>query len=74
MTIALSKALEEGVEAVVCASTGNTAASAAAYAARAGLPALILQPAGAVALGQARAGAGARGARARGARLASTRR
>jgi threonine synthase len=52
MTIALSKALEEGVEAVVCASTGNTAASAAAYAARAGLPALILQPAGAVALGK----------------------
>ena len=39
-------------EAVVCASTGNTAASAAAYAARAGLPALILQPAGAVALGK----------------------
>ena len=35
MTIALSKAVEEGVEAVVCASTGNTAASAAAYAARA---------------------------------------
>ena len=52
MTIALSKALEEGAEAVVCASTGNTAASAAAYAARAGLPALILQPAGAVALGK----------------------
>jgi threonine synthase len=52
MTVALSKALEEGVEAVVCASTGNTAASAAAYAARAGVPALILQPAGAVALGK----------------------
>src|SRR4051794_14418305 len=52
MTIALSKALEEGVEAVVCASTGNTAASSAAYAARAGLPALVLQPAGAVALGK----------------------
>ena len=62
MTVALSKALEEGARAVVCASTGNTAASAAAYAARAGLPCLILQPAGAVALGkvaQARA-AGAR--------------
>jgi threonine synthase len=52
MTVALSKALEEGAEAVVCASTGNTAASAAAYAARAGLPCLILQPAGAVALGK----------------------
>jgi threonine synthase len=48
----MSKALEEGVRAVVCASTGNTAASAAAYAARAGLPAVILQPAGAVALGK----------------------
>jgi threonine synthase len=52
MTIAVSKALEEGVEAVVCASTGNTAASAAAYAARAGLRCLILQPAGAVAAGK----------------------
>ena len=52
MTIAVSKALEEGVEALVCASTGNTAASAAAYAARAGLRCLILQPAGAVALGK----------------------
>jgi len=62
MAMAVSKALEEGARAVVCASTGNTAASAAAYAARAGLAALILQPAGAVALGklaQARA-AGAR--------------
>ena len=52
MTIAVSKALEEGVEAIVCASTGNTAASAAAYAARAGLESLILQPAGAVAMGK----------------------
>jgi threonine synthase len=52
MTVAISKALEEGARAVVCASTGNTAASAAAYAARAGLPAVILQPAGAVALGK----------------------
>ncbi|MEP6813073.1 MAG: threonine synthase [Actinomycetota bacterium] len=52
MTIALSKALEDGAQAVICASTGNTAASAAAYAARAGLPALVLQPAGAVALGK----------------------
>jgi threonine synthase len=52
MTVALSKAVEEGRRAVVCASTGNTAASAAAYAARSGLPALVLQPAGAVALGK----------------------
>ena len=49
MTVAVSKALEEGVGAVICASTGNTAASAAAYAARAGLPAVVLTPAGAVA-------------------------
>lgn len=52
MTVAVSKAVEEGAEAVVCASTGNTAASAAAYAARAGLACVILQPAGAVALGK----------------------
>jgi threonine synthase len=49
MTVAVSKALEGGAEAVVCASTGNTAASAAAYAARAGLPAVVLTPRGAVA-------------------------
>ncbi len=58
MTIAISKALEQGAHAVICASTGNTAASAAAYAARAGLVALVLQPAGAVAaakVAQARA-------------------
>jgi threonine synthase len=48
MTVAVSKALENGAEAVICASTGNTAASAAAYAARAGLPALVLVPEGAV--------------------------
>jgi threonine synthase len=52
MTVAVSKALEEGAEAVVCASTGNTAASAATYAARAGLSAVILQPAGQVARGK----------------------
>ena len=52
MTIAVSKALEENVRAVICASTGNTAASAATYAARAGLATVILQPAGAVALGK----------------------
>jgi threonine synthase len=52
MTVAVSKALEDGAQAVVCASTGNTAASAAAYAARAGITALVLQPAGAVARGK----------------------
>ena len=49
MTVAVSKALEEGAEAVICASTGNTAASAAAYAARAGITAVVLTPQGAVA-------------------------
>ena len=48
MTVAISKALEAGVSTVICASTGNTAASAAAYAARAGLRAVVLQPLGAV--------------------------
>ncbi len=49
MTVAVSKALEEGAQAVICASTGNTAASAAAYAARAGITAVVLTPQGAVA-------------------------
>src|SRR3954451_997662 len=52
MTIAVSKALQEGARAVICASTGNTAASASAYAARAGLPAVDLVPEGAVASGK----------------------
>jgi threonine synthase len=52
MTVAISKALGEGVRAVMCASTGNTSASAAAYAARAGLQAFVLIPKGAVALGK----------------------
>jgi threonine synthase len=52
MTVAISKALEQGAQAVICASTGNTAASAAAYAARAGITAVVLQPAGAVASGK----------------------
>jgi threonine synthase len=52
MTLALSKALEDGALAVVCASTGNTSASAAAYAARAGLRCSVVVPAGAVALGK----------------------
>jgi threonine synthase len=49
MTVAVSKAVEDGAEAVICASTGNTAASCAAYAARAGIPAVVLTPEGAVA-------------------------
>lgn len=52
MTLAVSKALEEGSEAVICASTGNTSASAAAYAARAGLRCGVLIPTGKVALGK----------------------
>ena len=52
MTVAVSRALARGATAVVCASTGNTAASAAAYAARAGMTAEILLPQGAVALGK----------------------
>jgi len=52
MTVALSRALESGARTVICASTGNTAASAAAYAARAGLVAVVLQPEGAVASGK----------------------
>ena len=52
MTMAVSKAVEEGARAVACASTGNTSASAAAYAARAGLECLVILPAGNVALGK----------------------
>jgi threonine synthase len=52
MTMAISKAAEEGAKAVVCASTGNTSASAAAYAARAGLTCAVLIPDGAIALGK----------------------
>ncbi len=52
MVLAVAKALEEGSRAVLCASTGNTAASAAAYAARAGLPCTVVLPAGYVALGK----------------------
>jgi threonine synthase len=48
----MSKALEEGARGVLCASTGNTAASAAAYAARAGLRCVVFLPKGAVALGK----------------------
>ena len=52
MTMAISKALEEGAEAVMCASTGNTSASAAAYSARAGLNCIVLIPEGAIAMGK----------------------
>jgi threonine synthase len=52
MTVAMSKALGEGARVAICASTGNTAASAAAYAARAGIRAFVLIPKGAVALGK----------------------
>ncbi|MFN3975892.1 MAG: threonine synthase [Aquificaceae bacterium] len=52
MTVAISKAVEAGKRAVICASTGNTSASAAAYAAKAGLKAYVLLPKGAVALGK----------------------
>jgi threonine synthase len=58
MVVAVGRAAERGARAVVCASTGNTAASAAAYAARAGVPAVVIHPKGAVAgpkLAQARA-------------------
>jgi len=52
MTLAISKACEEGFDAVMCASTGNTSASAAAYAARAGIKCIVLIPRGAIALGK----------------------
>jgi threonine synthase len=52
MTLAISKALEGKARGVLCASTGNTAASAAAYAARAGLRCVVFLPKGAVALGK----------------------
>jgi threonine synthase len=52
MTVAISKAAEEGAKAVVCASTGNTSAAAAAYAARAGMTCAVLIPEGHIALGK----------------------
>jgi threonine synthase len=52
MVLAVAKALEEGAKAVICASTGNTSASAAAYAARAGLKCIVLIPHGKIALGK----------------------
>lgn len=52
MTMAMSKAVENGARAVMCASTGNTSASAAAYGARAGLAVYVLIPAGKIAMGK----------------------
>jgi threonine synthase len=52
MTVAVSAAVSEGAEAVICASTGNTAASAAAYAARAGLRGAVIVPEGKIATGK----------------------
>jgi len=52
MTVAVSKAVEEGSKAVTCASTGNTSASAAAYAVRAGIKCVVVIPEGAIALGK----------------------
>ena len=52
MTLAISKAAEEGAKAVICASTGNTSASAAAYAVRAGMVCAVLVPQGKIALGK----------------------
>lgn len=52
MTVAISKAVEAGSKAVICASTGNTSASASAYAARAGVKAIVIIPEGKIALGK----------------------
>ena len=52
MTVAVSRAIDRGVRALICASTGNTSASAAAYAARAGIPCAVVLPAGKIASGK----------------------
>src|SRR5213596_4157624 len=52
MTVAVSKAIEHGAKALICASTGNTSASAAAYAAHAGIPCAVILPAGKIASGK----------------------
>ncbi|WP_006786944.1 threonine synthase [Thiorhodospira sibirica] len=52
MTMAVTKAVEEGSKAIICASTGNTSASAAAYAARAGITAFVVIPEGKIAMGK----------------------
>src|SRR5262249_13022101 len=52
MTVAVSKAMERGTKALICASTGNTSASAAAYAARSGISCVVVLPAGKIATGK----------------------
>ncbi len=52
MTVAVSKAVEHGTKALICASTGNTSASAAAYASRAGISCVVILPAGKIATGK----------------------
>ena len=52
MTVAVSKAIERGTKALICASTGNTSASAAAYAARAGISCVVILPVGKIATGK----------------------
>ena len=52
MTVAITQAVREGYKAVICASTGNTSASAAAYAARACVPCFVIIPSGKIALGK----------------------
>src|SRR5207248_6564156 len=52
MTVAVSRAIDRGARALVCASTGNTSASAAAYAARGGVPCAVVLPAGKIAAGK----------------------
>ena len=52
MVMAVAKAVEAGATSIICASTGNTSASAAAYAARAGIEAIVVVPAGKIALGK----------------------
>ena len=52
MTVAISKAVEQGAKTVICASTGNTSAAAAAYAARAGIQCAVILPAGKIAIGK----------------------
>jgi threonine synthase len=52
MTMAVTKAVEEGSKAIICASTGNTSASAAAYAAKAGIRAIVIIPEGKIAMGK----------------------
>ena len=72
MCVAVAKAVEDGYEGIVCASTGNTAASAAAYGARAGLTAVVLTPAGAIAAAKSAQSRAVAAKVARGATAAST--